>query len=241
MSEGFSLAAAGRAIDGAISRLVQDLVAPPPPPGQEWNVAIAAYRAAREQTIVIIGDLTQAQADFFPGLKVWSIGQNVQHLLLTEDLYRTQIQNMIEMAKTGGKTNIDLNFGHINTAIAFIPREVMPFLAVPLQVFNLFVPQAIRETMFRVPLIPAVNPTVSDPVASQPIAELRLRAVSSLAATEAVFRGDLPTNLGNMTLSHPVLGTNNIVQIFGIITAHEERHHGQMRAVLRNSRFPNPM
>jgi hypothetical protein len=42
----------------------------------------------------------------------------------------------------------------------------------------------------------------------------------------------------NMTLSHPIIGTNNIVQIFGIITAHEERHHGQMRAVLAQPRFP---
>ena len=183
-------------------------------------------------------DLTQAQADFSAAPKVWSIGQNVEHLLLTEDLYRTQIQNLIDLARRGGKTNIDLTFQHINTSIAFIPREVMPIFTIPLNVFNMFVPQAVRETMFRIPLIPAVNPSVSNPAPSRPIAELRARAVTSLTATEEVFRADLPPNLGNMTLSHPILGTNNIVQIFGIITAHEERHHGQMRAVLKHPRFP---
>jgi hypothetical protein len=238
MSDNFSLAAAGRALDGAISRLVHDLVAPPPPPGQEWSAALAQYRAAREETIAIIRDLSQAQADFSPAAGVWSIGQNVEHLLLTENLYRTYIQNLIDLARKGGKTDIELTFRHINTSVAFIPREVMPMFAMPLKVFNTFVPQAVREAMFRIPLIPAVNPSVSQPARSRPIGELRSRAVSSLAATEEVFRGELPPNLRNMTLTHPILGTNNIVQIFGIISAHEERHHGQMRAVLRNARFP---
>lgn len=238
MSDTFSIASAGRAIDGAISRLVHDLTAPPPPRGEERNRALAQYRAAREQTVALIRGLTQTQADFAPAANVWSIGQNVEHLLLTEQLYRTQMKEMIDLARKGGRTNIELTFEQINTSIAFIPREVMPMFTMPLKVFNLFVPRAVRETMFRFPLIPAVNPTVSSPARSQPIIELRARAVSSLAATEEMLRGNLPPNLNRVTLSHPILGTNNIVQIFGIITAHEERHHGQMRSVLNNPRFP---
>lgn len=238
MSDTFSFNSAGRALDGAISRLVHGLTAPPAPPGEEWDAALAPYRAAREVTATIICDLTQAQTDFSPAANVWSIGQNVEHLLLTENLYRTQMRHMIDLARKGGETNIELTFQEINTSIAFIPREVMPIFTVPLKVFNMFIPQAVRETMFRVPLIPAVNPTVSEPARRQPILELRSRALSSLAATEEIFKGELPPNLPDITLSHPILGTNNILQIFGIITAHEERHHGQMRAVLRNPRFP---
>ena len=238
MSEPFSLASAGRALDGALSRLVHGLVTPPQQSAEDRAAAIHEYRLAREQTISIILDLTQAQADFKSEPDVWSISQNVEHLLLTEDLYRAQIQKMIALAKTGGATDIELTFRDINTSVAYIPREIMPLLTVPLKVFNMFVPQAVRETMFRVPLIPAINPSVSDPAHSQPIAELLHRCTSSLAATEAVFRGDLPTNLGTVTLTHPILGTNNIVQIFGIITAHEQRHHGQMNRVLQNPRFP---
>jgi hypothetical protein len=238
MSEPFTLASAGRAIDGVISRLVHDLVTPALPPAEERSAAIDRYRTAREQTISIISNLTQTQADFKPAPNVWSVSQVVEHLLLTEDLYRTQIQSMIAKAKRGDGTNIDLSFRDINTSVAYIPRDVMPMLTVPLNIFNAFVPQAVREAMFRLPFIPAIAPSVSSPAASQPIAELRHRAVSSIAATEAVFRGDVPLNLGKITLSHPILGTNNIVQIFGILTAHEERHHGQMRALIGNPRFP---
>ena len=238
MSEPFSIASAGRALDGAISRIVHDLVTPAPSTGEERAAAVAKYRVAREKTISIIRDLTQAQADFKPAPNVWSISQNVEHLLLTEDLYRTQIQNLITLARRGGGRGIELTFKDINTSVAFIPRDIMPIFAMPLRIFNVFVPQVVRETMFRLPLIPAINPSVSNPAHSQPVAELRLRCNSSLAATEAVFRGDLPPDLGKMTLSHPILGTNNIVQIFGIITAHEERHHGQMRSVLQHPCFP---
>lgn len=238
MSDPFSIASAGRALDGAISRLVHDLTAPPLPAAEERKRALAQYRGARETTASLIRDLSQAQADFAPGPRVWSIGQNVHHLLLTEDLYRGQMRDMIALAAKGGGTSIDLTFREINTSVAYIPREVMPLLAAPLKVFNLFVPQAVRETMFRFPLIPALNPSVSDPVRGLRIEELRARAMSSLAATEAVFRGKLPANLGTITLSHPILGTNTITQLFRIITAHEERHHGQMRSVLENARFP---
>ncbi|HEX4278387.1 MAG TPA: DinB family protein [Bryobacteraceae bacterium] len=238
MSEGFSLASAGRALDGALSRLVNDLVAVPPPAGQEWSAALSKYRGAREGTMALIRDLTQEQCDFTPAPGVWSIGQNVEHLLLTERLYRTQFRNLIALAGKGGESNIALTFEHIDTSIAFIPRDVMPLLTIPLNIFNVFVPGIVRETMFRIPLISAVNPTASNPAPYHSVTDLRARAIASLAETGELFRGDLPSNLRNMTLSHPLLGTNNIPEIFGIITAHEERHHGQMRRVLENPRFP---
>lgn len=238
MSDAFSIGSAGRALDGIISRLVHDLTTPPLPFDQQRVQALSRFRGAREGTITIIRDLTQRQADFIPAPKAWSIGQNVQHLLLTEDLYREKMRTMIEMARKGKEKNIDLTFQQINTSFAYIPREVIPLFAMPLKAMDLFMPRAVRETMFRVPLIPAINPTFSSPVGHQPIGELRARAASAIDATEAVFACDLPPNLGEITLSHPILGTNNIAQIFGIIGAHEERHHNQMRAVLAHPRFP---
>ena len=162
----------------------------------------------------------------------------VEHLLLTENFHRASMRKMIDLARKGGGTNIELTFQEIDTSIAFIPREIMPVFTAPLKVFNLFVPQAVRETIFRIPLIPAVTPTFSDPARGKPIGELRSRAASSLGATEDVFRGEMPRNLGNITVSHPILGNNNIAQVLGILTAHEDRHHGQMRALLENPRFP---
>lgn len=248
MNDRLSVSSVGMAIDGAVSRLFRDLTSPRLPAvveqNREHHRAIAKYRAARAQTLVIIRDLTQTQADFSPAAKVWSTGQNVEHLILTEKLYRAQMRKLIDLARKGGrhgvKRNIELTFGDIDNSLASIPRDVMPMLTVPLQAMNLFIPRAVRETMFRFPLIPALNPTASEPAGSQPIADLRSRAVSSLGDTEEIFRGKLPLNLMDMTVSHPVLGTNNVAHLLEILAAHEERHHLQIRKLLTNPGFPAP-
>ena len=238
MSDAFDLSAAGRALDGAISRMVHGFVTPAAAPAEERMAGLQQYRRAREGTMSLIQNLSQVQADFKPSSDSWSVGQVVQHLLMTEDLYRGQIQEMIAMARRGGGTNIDLTFREINTAVAYIPREVMPLLSAPLRVFNMFVPQTVRELMFRLPIIPALAPTVSTPVTTRAIGDLRADCVTSLESTEALLSGDLPSNLDRITITHPILGTNNVAQIFRIIAAHEERHHSQIRGVTGHSRFP---
>ena len=94
MSEPFTFGSAGRAIDGAISRLVHDVVTPAAAPAEERAAGLEQYRVARAGTIAIIRDLSPTQAQFKPAMNVWSISQNVEHLLLTEELYRTQMQRL---------------------------------------------------------------------------------------------------------------------------------------------------
>jgi uncharacterized damage-inducible protein DinB len=238
MSDNFSLSTAARAFDGALSRLVHDLVTPPAHPGEEWHAPLAQYRQVRESTIDIVRRLTQKQVDFSPAHETWSIGQILDHLLLSEKLYRTQMERLIELAREGKSTDIELSMYQVNSSFAFIPREVMSLFSIPMKVFNMFVPHAVRESLIRYPLIPALNPTVSDPVRGRPIEVLCESLKSSIAETEALFRGALPANLREMTLSHPVLGTNNIQQILGILGAHEERHQGQIRDRIRQAGGP---
>ena len=241
MSEFFS-PSLRMALDGAISRLVHDLSSAPLAPDEERKRAIAKYRSARAQTIAIIEKLTPQQVNFSAGGKAWSIGQNVEHLLLTETLYKTYMRSLIDLARKtgrdGGERNVTLTFAELDNSLALIPRDVMPKLTLPLNALNAVMPRAIREAMFRFPLIPGVNPTASQPALTQDIAELRSRAASSLNSMEEIFSGNLPLNLMDMTLTHPVLGTNNVAQILGILAAHEERHHLQMRTILTNPRFP---
>jgi hypothetical protein len=238
MSKGISKTFREAEIGGAISRLVYDLTSPPLPPGEERTRAVAKFRAAREGTLAIVQNLSQEQADFSPRAGVWSIGQNVEHLLLTEQLYRIQMQNMIELARQGGRHNIALTFEEIDNSIALIPRDVIPKLTLPLNMLNMIVPRVVRVALIRTPFVPALNPTASSPKRGQPIAALRARAVASLNTTEEIFRGELPAGLMDVTLSHPIFGVNNIAHILGILAAHEDRHHWQIKSVVANPLFP---
>jgi hypothetical protein len=236
-------ASAGQALDGAVSRLVQEFTARPLAPREACDRGLTKLRAARAGTLALIQDLTQEESDFFPGPMLrsanpWSIGQNVQHLLLTESLYRSVMQNLIELGRKGAKKNLELTFGEIDNSIAFIPKPVISKLAAPLNLLNMFIPRAIREEMFRFPVIPGTNPSAAEPVLTRPIAELRAEAVSSLATTEELFHGNLPPDLLERTFSHPLLGANNAADVLGILAAHEERHHGQIRRVFGDPHFP---
>lgn len=114
----------------------------------------------------------------------------------------------------------------------------MPLMAMPLTVMNLFVPQALRETVLRFPILKAKNPKISEPAPAKPIAVLRDQLMASIARTEGLFAGALPANAGRVTVSHPVFGRNTIPNIFGLMAAHEERHGMQIGNVLRQPGFP---
>lgn len=236
-------ASAGQALDAAVSRLVQEFTARPLAPREACDRGLAKLRAARQGTLSLIDDLTQEESDFFPGTllpsaKSWSIGQIVQHLLLIEGIYRTLMQNLIELGRQGAKKNLELTFAEIDNSIAFIPKPVISKLAAPLNLLNMMIPRSIREEMFRIPLIPGTNPRAAEPVLSRPITELREEAVTSLRTTEEIFNGHLPPDLLERTFSHPLLGSNNAADVLGILAAHEQRHHAQIRRAFADPHFP---
>jgi hypothetical protein len=236
-------ASAGQALDRAVSRLVQEFTAPRLAPREACERGLIKLREARGQTLELIGDLTQEESDFFPATllpsaKSWSIGQILQHLLLIESLHRKLIRDLIELGRQGAKKNLELTFTEIDNSIAFLPRSVMPMLAAPLNFLNMFIPRIVREEMFRVPIIPGTNPTAAEPVLTRPIAELRAEALSSLTMTAEIFQGHLPPDLLERTFSHPLLGAHNAADVLGILAAHEERHHGQIRRAFSDPHFP---
>ena len=200
--------------------------------------ALSAFADVRADTMRMVSGLTEAQANFAPNRDTWSIGQNLDHLLRTEDLYRTQMARLVDLAKEGKRFNIDVSLQEVDLSLPFVPRPLMPYMAVPLTMFNLFVPAPVRETFLRFPVMKAKNPRISEPSAGPPIAGLLQDLRSSLEETKTLLSGPLPANVGRVTVSHPVLGCNTIANILGLIAAHEQRHGAQIRGVTAHRSFP---
>ena len=117
----------------------------------------------REKTLAILGQVTDEQALWSPRKGTWSIAQIADHLLRSEEMYREQFRRLIQMAKEGRGTTIEISLREVNVGFAAIPREVIPLLEFPIKMFNLFVPHVLRETMVRYPLVAALNPRSSEP------------------------------------------------------------------------------
>jgi len=225
---------AARTIDGAISRMVQGVNS------VSWNPSAEAdrFRLVRERTLTILAQVNAEQALWSPRKGVWSIAQIADHLLLSEEMYREQFRRLIQMAREGRGSTIEISLREVDVALAAIPREVIPFLELPLRMFNLFVPHVLRETMVRYPIVAALNPRSSQPRDGLSVGKLSEDLAESLAETESFFQTPMPANIHELTINHPVLGNNTIPQLFRIAIAHEERHQGQMSDVRSHASFP---
>ncbi|MFN0167582.1 MAG: DinB family protein [Bryobacteraceae bacterium] len=225
---------ASRAIDGAISRMVQGVNA------GSWNAVaeVDRFRLVRERTLALLGQVSGEQALWSPRKGVWSLAQIADHLLLSEEMYREQFRRLFQTAKEGRGSTIEISLKEVNVGFAAIPREVIPLLEVPIRMFNLFVPHAVRETMVRYPLIAALNPQSSEPREGLTIGKLREDLAAALAETERFFRAPMPRNIHQLTINHPIMGNNTVPQLFGIMIAHEQRHQEQMSAVREHVNFP---
>lgn len=204
-----------------------------------WNAAeVDRFRAVREKTIAILGELTEHQAIWSPKRGSWSVAQIADHLLASEEMYRDQFRRLLRTAREGRGTSIEISLKEVDVAFAMVPHEVIPFFELPFRMFNYFVPQALRETMVRYPLVASLNPEATRPRESLVPQNLRNDLAASLAETELFFRTPMPPNIDKLTINHPIMGNNTIPQLFRIVIAHEKRHHEQMARVRSHPHFP---
>ncbi len=231
-----SVTEAGRAMESALSRMVQRMLAPP----RHLSTEVDRFQTVRQRTLGILRPLTSEQALWRPRPGTWSIAEIADHLLRSEELYREQFQRLIQMARDGKEGTIQIGFQELDTTIAMVPREAIALLDLPLRMFNMFVPHALREVMVRFPLINAINPKVSEPRSGLALEKLQQDLAASLAATVQLFGGTLPSNLERLRVNHATMGNNSPIELFSIMIAHEERHQGQMEGIRQDANFPKP-
>jgi uncharacterized damage-inducible protein DinB len=196
------------------------------------------FRSTRQATLSLAEGLTQPQSEFSPAPGKWSAGEVLDHLLLSEKLYREKFAQLIELQKAGKKAEVVSSFAEIDTSIMAIPKAALPFLEMPFTMMNLFVPSAVREAMTRYRLMPAQAPQVAQPHQGRRLTELQAELRSSFQETEGLFLMNPNLDYRAMYLSHPLMGRNNALQTMRIMALHEQRHQEQVRTIRRAPGFP---
>src|SRR5713226_3618473 len=113
------------------------------------NDALATFHLARQQTLAMMAPLSQEQLDWPPGPGRWSVGEVVDHLVLSEGLFRKDIAALIELQKSGRKAEIVHTFSDFNTAPTFVPQSLLPMFEIPFTMMNMFMPKGLRDMMVR--------------------------------------------------------------------------------------------
>ncbi len=224
-----------RTLENAVTTLVNAAFSPP----GSLISDVDRMQFVRERTLDILSGLSEAQGTWSPRPGVWSTAQIADHLLRSDELYRTQFARLIQLAKDGKDSAIDISLREIDTTLTIVPLSVMQFFEAPVRMFNFFVPNALRETIIRHPVMPALNPKASEPRQDLSIEKLRTDMAGSLVELEKILRAPMPANIDRPVIVHALLGRDNLQQLLRILVAHEERHQDQMTQLRANANFPS--
>ncbi|MGH8067229.1 MAG: DinB family protein [Candidatus Entotheonellia bacterium] len=202
------------------------------------NTNLEPFRSIRARTLAMVQGLSQAQMDYSPAPGTWSIGEVVDHLILSVDIIREDIAELIELTKTGKQPLLYRSAADFNITTFFIPKCALPLLEVPFNFLNMFVPDRVREFFVRYRLIPARAADTATPRQGRSTAELLDGLRSSLEETEALFAANPNLDYDKMIHQHPLLGTQNVPHLLYTMGLHEERHQSQISGFLTSSQFP---
>ena len=205
-----------------------------------FRESLEMFRSTRSRTKALAEHLSQEQLDFTSSKGKWSAGEVLDHLLLAERVNRDQIAELIELKKAQKKPFVRRTFADVNVSVAYIPKSVLPMLEVPFTLLNTFVPTGVREFVTRNRVIPAQAPDLAIPRKGRPAAELREDLASSFAETESLFNANPDLDYGEMTIQHPLIGTNNVPELLRFMALHEQRHQSQIINIMASPQFPGP-
>ncbi|MGE3375882.1 MAG: DinB family protein [Vicinamibacteria bacterium] len=184
---------------------------------------------ARAATLETVAGLDEPRARRPAADGGWSVSQVVDHLIRTDEVYRSQIGRLFERKNAGGDLVLEVGLKELNTRPPFVPAAALPYLDLPFRLINRMVPAALREYLTRVAVIPFEAPDAAAPQPHGGIDELRLRLRASGEATVALLAD---RDVSGLILDHPMLGRNDVPALLRILARHEERHRGQIARVL---------
>ena len=195
-------------------------------------------RVVRSRTLILIQDLSQAQLDYTLAPGDWSIGEVVDHLILSEQVLRGDIAILIERTKAGQAPYLYRSFAEFNARPAFIPECALPLLEAPLGFVTMFTPAWIQEYVVRNVPFPALAADVAQPRRGRTKAELRAELHSTLRETEALFAANPSLNYSQMRHQHPLFGIQTVPQLLRTLWLHEQAHQDQIARTLASTQFP---
>ena len=190
-------------------------------------------RWTRRETLDLVAALSQDELERRPAPGKWSVGEVLDHLLLSDGIYRADIAELIARAHRGGPTELDRHFRDLDASILFIPKALLPLLELPLLLLNPLMPRSLRDFAVRSRWVPAQNPTATTPRPGRSGDELRRELAASLEELAGLIAANPDLDYRALVHRHPLLGTNDVPQLLRFVANHEARHQDQVRDTMR--------
>lgn len=194
------------------------------------------FRTTRERTVRLLQQVSEADFDRRPGSGGWSAGELADHLIKANRLYVGEINKLVELKRAGKPPRIAVRVADMDFTVPFVPRMLLPFFDLPVAMFNYFVPNGVREFILSRPLVPVQAPPMLKPDAQRGRPVLLAELDEELRRTERLFTDNAKIDFRTLKYYHPIFGFNDVDDILGLLSSHEERHQKQLQALLAANR-----
>lgn len=195
----------------------------------------ALWRETRRQTLALVENLSQEQADRRAQPEKWSVGEVLDHLVRTEKYFANELTVLIEQAANGGSKRLERSFTEVAGSLFYLPPLATRLLEGPLTALNNVLPHEARRRILLSRMLVVQSPKSLEPARGRDLAVLRSE-LRNMSGTEALVErvGSQPRlPYDELQLTHPILGRHQgLRQVFDQAAAHEERHQAQIRGIL---------
>ncbi len=195
--------------------------------------------AARGQTLKLVAPLSQSQLDFSPRAGRWSIGEVLDHLLRSQKLYQDEIAELVALRRAGRRPYLRRTFRDVNVSPLFLPDAMLPWLDLPLTLTNRVLPDAVRDLLTALPILPSRNADRGAPRPRRAGVDLRRDLLASLASLRDLLAANADLDFRAMVSEHPLTGVSHVPRILAFLAQHERRHHRQIDGIRRDRKFPS--
>lgn len=196
--------------------------------------AVQGLRDIRRRTLELVAPLSQHELDAVPEPGVWSVGEILDHLLKSDQVYRADLSELFERFDRGLPPALRRSLSDFNLGLRWVPGPLTPILIAPFALFNWLSPPSLRQLVARVPMVAVRNADRTTPEPGRPGQTLREELETSLEEVVALFErapGDLPVD--QMRVTYPLIGTKTLPALLVFAADHEVRHQGQIESTLR--------
>ncbi len=197
--------------------------------------ALSEFRATRTRSCCLVAGLNADEMSDRPSPEKWSVGELLEHLLLAEKLWRSEVEALIALKRSHRQPFLSrLLTDFPIPLVGRVPPTLLGFLVIPLTAINTFVPLGVFLTFLSWRSLSAKAPRALEPSRHRDPIDLRAALESEAALTLSLFADNRDLRFRRLLYQHPLLGIVDAVDLLRVITAHEKRHQEQLLKILES-------
>jgi hypothetical protein len=179
-------------------------------PVEQFDRAIAGAIQDRKNLVRFLNGISDTQAQWQPPDGEWSILAGLEHIMLTEELFRSRLLDILHSAETSGKWD-NASSNPVKMSADALRRREQGFVPAPDD------------------LIPSGKGDFST---------LRAALIADREALCEALRPYRDRDLSRLVFSHPVYGERNLYDVIEYAGIHDALHCEQMERVTRHPTYP---